>query len=158
MRAIDNYTDKEIETLHLKGMLADNKANARKADAEAIRKAYRRTTTEEQFAKEQGNKAQHSPLPWQASKSGVTITTGPMDRDLSWTATYLRICTLNCNETDMPESQRKANAQLIVRAVNHADKLAGCLKWIRKFPDVLEDKFYTRDIDKLIADYESEEQ
>jgi len=35
------------------------------------------------------------------------------------------------------------------------DDLLRMLKWIRKYPDVLEDKFYTKEIDKIIAISES---
>ncbi len=62
MRAIDNMTPQEIETLDLKGMLADNKA---KPVLSAMLDAS------ESFADPAPNKAQpqHSPLPWSAKDS-----------------------------------------------------------------------------------------
>ncbi len=85
MRAIDNYTDKEIDNTY------------QRIDA---------------------NKAQHSPLPWSADKWATGYTVSATDHS---------VCHLqDCNNDE-------ANARLIVRAVNHADKLAEALRDIADY-------------------------
>ncbi len=65
---------------------------------------------------EHHNKAQHSPLPWQVG-------------DRSRYRTYVLSNGLEVCELLKPDrNERIADAKLIVRAVNHADKLAEALQ------------------------------
>ncbi len=125
MRQIDNMTPQEIETLHLKGMLADNKA---KPVLSAMLDAS------ESFADPAPNKAQpqHSPLPWKwyvnyhcpGKLKGAYVD--------STTARVADVRSLGVS-LDGEGSQEicESNAKLIVRAVNHADRLAECLERCR---------------------------
>ncbi len=67
-------------------------------------------------SKPQGNKAQHSPLPWQANADTIWRTVGGRQAEI--------VC------HPINHTQSIADAKLIVRAVNHADKLAEILQRI----------------------------
>ncbi len=107
MRQIDNYTDKEREVLALKGMTAPRTASERMTNEE-IDSTYQRIDA---------NKAQHSPLPWNVgSEIGASLSPGfhIESPGIGYPAHVFG------NSKD----EALANAALIVRAVNHADKLA----------------------------------
>ncbi len=97
MRFIDNMTPQEIETLALKGMTAPRTAS------------------------ERGNKAQHSPLPWRLAQDEATILCGDKDDPEIVASTCVNDPAATAIDT------QEHNAALIVRAVNHADKLAEAL-------------------------------
>ncbi len=129
MRQIDNMTPQEIETLHLKGMLADKPQTAilycHTCDMDRKHNRFS-TGLECQVCGAQPlpnlapNKAQpqHSPLPW---RTVVETEFEPC-----------AICDTDGNEmvhlAGGSSRERATNAKLIVRAVNHADKLAARLK------------------------------
>ncbi len=103
---------------------------------------YNRKTMAYEPRTETGNA--HSPLPWEIIYTDNEIETtgcGPVKARYS-------------HDNEKMKLEAEANAKLIVASVNHADDLARTLKWIRKYPDVLESTFYTRDIDALIAKYD----
>ncbi len=102
MRAIDNYTDKEREVLALKGMTAPRTAS--------------------EHTEHDCNKAQHSPLPWHLSAYHKVIARSRGDATIC-------DCT---NPVFADQREQEENAKLIVRAVNHADKLAEELRQVLK--------------------------
>ncbi len=68
------------------------------------------------------NKAQHSPLPWRVAPDGMLIHVGDANDPEIVCSTYIN------DEMAVDISYGEANAKLIVRAVNHADKLAEALR------------------------------
>jgi hypothetical protein len=64
------------------------------------------------------NKAQHSPLPWKIIRRGNQ--TG---------RTFLFV--VDTNQKCVLELSNESDSELIVRAVNHADKLAEALRGVR---------------------------
>ncbi len=106
MRAIDNYTDKERETLHLKGMTAPRTASERMSNEE-IDSTYQRIDTNKAQPRK-ADAATHSTLPWRRAGGmveGYSIIAGD-----GKCVVYGKLPSSTTN--------------LIVRAVNHADKLA----------------------------------
>ncbi len=76
--------------------------------------------------------ASHSPLPWRIRQS-QTVGEAQQGERIECDCGF--VCTLetrryeaNLTSESINESERKANAKLIVRAVNHADKLAEALR------------------------------
>ncbi len=139
MRQIDNYTDKEREVLALKGMTAPRTASERgKAKCTHNAMVERKgdnahawqcadcghvygTDESEDIQRLPGlapapapNKAQHSPLPWR------TVVETDFEPCSIYADPEQHIADIYGND----KRQRAANAALIVRAVNHADKLA----------------------------------
>ncbi len=89
------------------------------------------------------NKAQHSPLPWRTGDLYHTIFGPPNGQPCPEI-----IATVNRGNV-------KANAALIVRAVNHADKLAACLRSILNERDSEHTRQHAR---ALLAAYEAAQQ
>ncbi len=121
MRAIDNYTDKEREVLALKGMTAPRTASERnKAKPKIVVRRDMTPDYEREAQRDrdrlQGNKAQHSPLPWRCAG-------GMVDG-------YCVVASDNIIVADL-RMNKNPDARLIVRAVNHADKLAECLRGVQ---------------------------
>ncbi len=123
MRQIDNYTDKEREVLALKGMTAPRTASERNTSQYAMTDAHGKPlsgiyTSEEIEAigrEKAPNKAKHSPLPWRV--------------DFNKYDQQYRVYSVNAPVTNsMFHADNDTDAKLIVRAVNHADKLAGALR------------------------------
>jgi len=75
--------------------------------------------------------AAHSPLPWRVSPDDVTIHCGSKDDP--------EIVAITEVNDPMGQSgfEAEENAKLIVRAVNHADKLAEVLREAYDFIDIL---------------------
>ncbi len=118
MRQIDNMTPQELETLHLKGMLADNKA---KPILSAMLDAS------ESFADPAPNKAKHSPLPWTMDVESYSSPSGVRYKSNAVTSGGRILGKL--------AGFSGSDAALIVRAVNHADKLAKAIGKIRTAMD-----------------------
>ncbi len=143
MRQIDNMTPQEIETLALKGMTAPRKRWERPANWHpAPNKAQPQHPPEQgETLVEPRNIENHhftdtgkmvieqpSPLPWKLehwkyADGRVIPTLISQDRDAT-----AQVLDLWCMDTR--QNERDANAKLIVRAVNHADKLAEALRYI----------------------------
>jgi hypothetical protein len=64
--------------------------------------------------------AQHSPLPW--------VATSVRALSIASRESGLRICTMNSDESKISEDTRKANVNLIIRAVNSVERLAEALR------------------------------
>ncbi len=120
MRQIDNMTPQELDTLALKGMTAPRTASERNKAKPKIVVRRDMTPDYEREAKRDAdrNKAQHSPLPWK-------VAHGIISDHPEIAARGGAMCVAD-GLGNGPEAE--ANAALIVRAVNHADKLAERLR------------------------------
>ncbi len=139
MRAIDTYTDKEREVLQLKGMTAPRKPYASGSfdrESELLNEIMENEKMIEKLkgkSQPQGNKAQHSPLPWRLEiGEGACFHTGNRASIVRDFEDGGEKCTQTIAEVWPGDRDIDiTDAKLIVRAVNHSDKLAECLRGVQ---------------------------
>ncbi len=91
------------------------------------------------IADTQGNKAQHSPLPWRFDKPNCIVAALSTKKEAREKCSTVKIADVYETQFDLSEPETlDANAALIVRAVNHADKLAEALRDSLNGIDILE--------------------
>ena len=65
------------------------------------------------------------------------------------------LCSRSSKAVEHPKMEDVGSTPTANNYKAHAQRLAETLKWIRKYPDVLEDKSYTRSIDQQLAQWEA---